>query len=106
MMENVVNLISTRQAVAVVNEWLVSYVGDRFLAGTPILDAHTDTWRMPILYVYPQAGPLGSVGEASVDALTGELCTCPSAGEIKQQALALYRAKFGTDASTLPATRN
>jgi hypothetical protein len=105
-MEDVVHLISTRQAAATVNEWLVSYVGDRFLAGTPTLDAGADRWRVPILYVYPQAGPLGSVGEAVVDALTGELRAHPSAEEIKRQALDLYRAKGGADDPAIPSARD
>jgi hypothetical protein len=39
MVNDVINLISVRQAGAVVNEWLICYVGDRFLANTPLLDA-------------------------------------------------------------------
>ena len=91
-MENVVNLISIRQAAAVLNEWLASYVGDRFLAGTPTLEAQSDVWRIPILYLAPQTGPLGTVGEAAVDALTGELRLHPSVEEIKRQSLDLHRA--------------
>ena len=105
-MENVVQLISTRQAAAAVNEWLVSYVGDRFLAGAPTLDPKADLWRVPILYIYPQEGPLGTVGEAAVDALTGELRAHPAVEEIKRQALSLYQAKSGTDAPTIPPARD
>ncbi|HZS03811.1 MAG TPA: hypothetical protein VFD58_02970 [Blastocatellia bacterium] len=89
MTESEVNLVSLRQAAATVNEWLVSWVGDRFLAGTPTLDSAAETWQVPILYILPKEGPLGVVGEVIVDALTGELCHLPAADEVKQQALSL-----------------
>ncbi len=98
MIANVANLVSSRQAIVAVNEWLVSYVGDRFLAGAPELDEPADLWRIPILYIYPAgiqtrtpAESLGSVGEAAVDALTGELCSRPAISEIKRKALLLYK---------------
>lgn len=106
MMETVVNTISARQAIATVNDWLVCYVGDRFVAGTPVLDSNSDLWRVPILYVYPNDGPLGSVGEAAVDSLTGEMRTCPAVDGIKRQALNLYQAHRGGDDTTLPSSRN
>ena len=100
MIENVVNVISARQSAATVSEWLVSHVGDSFLAGTPVLDAVTQLWRIPILYVYPNEGPLGSVGEATVDSLTGEMLAHTPIDEIKNLATELYRAKGGADNST------
>jgi hypothetical protein len=103
MVNDVINLISARQAVAVVNEWLICYVGDRFLADTPVLDARAELWGVPILYVYPREGSLGCVGEAKVDALTGVLREHPTADGIKRQALMLYQAKYGTGDSPLPA---
>ena len=81
-----------RQAEATANEWLVCYVGDRFLTGTPQLEATTETWRIPILYVYPSQGPLGCVGDVTIDATTGEIKNCPDVGELKRQATALYQA--------------
>lgn len=106
MIEDVINLISTRQATAVVNEWLVCYVGDRFLAGTPTLNTGANLWTVPILYVYPRMGPLGSVGEAAVDTVTGELSAQTSVEDIKRHALDLYQAKYGTDAPSVPSTRD
>lgn len=106
MIENVVNIISARQSAATVSEWLVSHVGDRFLAGTPGLDAVTQLWRIPILYVYPNEGPLGSVGEATVDSLTGEMLAHTPIDEIKSLATELYRAKSGTDNSTVLSSRD
>jgi len=106
MIETVINLISERQAIAAVNEWLVSYVGDRFLAGDPALDAAADLWRVPIQYVYPREGPIGDVGEITLDALTGELREHPSIEEIKRQALTLYQIRCGINDASLPATGN
>ena len=92
---------SARQSAATVSEWLVSHVGDRFLAGIPVLDAVTQLWRIPILYVYPNEGPLGSVGESTVDSLTGELLAHTPIDEIKGLATELYRAIRGADNSTV-----
>jgi len=103
MVNDVINLISARQAIAVVNEWLVCYIGDRFLADAPALNAVDDLWIVPILYTYPQEGPLGCVGEATVDSLTGELRSHPSADEIKRRALQLYQDNHGTNDSPVPA---
>ena len=103
MVENVVKAISVRRVVAAVNDWLISYAGDRFLAGTPVLDTQSDLWRVPILYIYPEEGPLGSVGEIGVNSVTGELSAHPSIEEIKDRALDLYRAKRGEDPSVLPS---
>jgi hypothetical protein len=104
MVADVANLISSRQAIAVVNEWLASYVGDRFLAGGPALDSSADLWRIPILYVYPQVGPIGDVGEAAVDAMTGELCARPAISEIKRKALQLYQERQCAESAAVPAT--
>ena len=92
-MEYVVKGISARQVVATVNEWLVSYVGDRFTA----------LWLVPILYNYPKEGPLGTVGEIKVDSMTGELSGHPSIEEIKRRTEDLYRAKRDEDPAFLPS---
>ena len=105
MLENVVKDISARQAVAAVNEWLVSYVGDRFLAGPPALDSQSEVWLVPILYVYPKEGPLGTIGEIAVNSVTGELSAHPPIEEIKRIALDLYRVKRGED-PILPPSRD
>src|SRR5262245_52987531 len=105
MVENVIKAISARQAVATANEWLVSYVGDRFTAGTPVLDTKSDLWLVPILYNYPKEGPLGTVGEIGVNCVTGELSAHESVEEIKRRTEDLYRAKRGQDPTILP-TRN
>jgi hypothetical protein len=112
MIAQVTNLVSSRQAVAAVNEWLVSYVGDRFLAGAPELDERADLWRIPVLYIYPAgiysgafAESLGSVGEAAVDVLTGELCSRPAISEIKRKALLLYQEKCNAESPAISSTR-
>lgn len=105
MLENVVKDISARQALAAANEWLVTYVGDRFAGDTPALDSEAEAWLVPILYIYPNEGALGSVGEISVNSVTGELSAHPTIEEIKRRALDVYRAKRGEDPTILP-TRN
>lgn len=91
-MQSVINSISTRQAEATANEWLICYVGDRFLAGTPQLDAAVEVWHIPLLYLYPGQGALGEVGEMTVDAISGAIKNCPTIEQIKQQAMLLYQA--------------
>lgn len=106
MITEVANLVSSRQAAAAVNEWLVSYVGDRFLAGDPTLDSKADVWRIPILFLYSQEGPIGEAGVAAVDALTGEMCSRPAISELKRRATQLYEEKRGISTSSIPATGN
>ncbi|MEK7833256.1 MAG: hypothetical protein AAB401_19355 [Acidobacteriota bacterium] len=106
MITDVANIISSKQAAAAVNEWLVSYVGDRFLAGQPKLDSKTDVWRIPILFLYPQEGPIGEAGEAAVDALTGEVCSRPAISEIKRRAMQLFEERRGVSTSSISAARN
>jgi len=106
MITDIANIISSRQAAAVVNEWLVSYVGDRFIAGDPLLDSEADVWRVPILFLYAQQGPIGVAGEALVDALAGEVCSRPAISELKRQALKLYEEKCGISDSSIPNSRN
>lgn len=106
MITDVANLVSSKQAVAAVNEWLVSYVGDRFLAGQPRLDSAADVWRIPILFLYQHEGPVGEVGEAAVDALTGEVCSRPAISEIKRRAMLLFEEKRGVSTSSISAARN
>lgn len=106
MIIEVANMVSSRHAAAAVNEWLVSYVGDRFLAGEPRLDVQADIWRIPILFLYPQEVPIGEVGEAAVDALTREVCSRPAISEIKRRAMQLFEEKRGVRASSISAARN
>lgn len=106
MITDIADIVSSKQAVAAVNEWLVSYVGDRFLAGDPTLDPKADVWRIPILFLYQQEGPIGEAGEAAVDALTGEVCSRPAISEIKRRAMQLFEEKRGIPTSTISATRN
>jgi hypothetical protein len=106
MITEVANIVSSRQAAAAVNEWLVSYVGDRFLAGQPSLDVKADVWRIPILFLYPQEGPIGEAGEAAVDALTGEVCSRPAISEIKRRAMQLFEEKRGVSTPSISATGN
>jgi len=87
MVESVVKAISAREAAATANEWLVSYVGDRFIAGRPPLDNRSEAWLIPILYVYPNEGPLGTVGEISVESVSGELSAHTTVEDIKRAAL-------------------
>ncbi|MCI0336731.1 MAG: hypothetical protein L0226_04075 [Acidobacteria bacterium] len=47
MTVEVINLISSRQATATVNEWLVCYVGDRYLAGEPDVDGNAELGESP-----------------------------------------------------------
>ena len=101
MVENVIKTISARHVVATANEWLVIYAGDRFLAGTPALDTESDIWLVPIIYVYPKEGALGSVGEIALSSVTGELTAHPSVEEIKRKAIELCRMKLGQEPSIL-----
>lgn len=105
MIANTINLVSSFEAMATVNEWLISYVGDRFLADNqPWLDAGADVWQVKILFLV--SGAAEEVGVAAVDALTGELCARPAISALKRRALAIYQQRHDADPTPLSAARD
>ena len=82
--------VTAVQARARVNRLLLSQVGSLFCAGEPDLDLERRTWRVPILMVTP-GFVAGSVGEAVVDVLTGEVQLSTSIDQLYSAAVELRK---------------
>jgi hypothetical protein len=54
------------QAQATANLFLSDHLPDRFTAAQPQLIAADNTWRAPILLVYPGIGSTGCVGDMQI----------------------------------------
>ena len=67
-----------------VNAVLVSRVGTVYCTGTPRLSEDGGTWRVPILYATP-GFVAGQVGEALVNASTGEILSLTDIDLLHQQ---------------------
>jgi hypothetical protein len=67
-----------------VNGVLVSSAGTVYCAGTPSLSEDGRTWRVPILYATP-GFVAGQVGEALLDASTGEILSLTDIDLLHQQ---------------------
>ena len=90
--------LSPARVQALVNRFLLSQVGSVFAAGTPELDASVHLWRVPILYNPPDFVG-GKVGEAQVNALTGDLQQYTPVAKMRRRAAELherYQAQIHT----------
>ena len=88
MTVSVITTVSEARAAA--NEWISTYLPDRFAAGIPDYDQTQTAWRIPIWLSYPQLAPLGPVGELIVDATSGDVKTHTPIENMKDRALKLY----------------
>ncbi|MEL6353645.1 MAG: hypothetical protein AAFR58_18120 [Cyanobacteria bacterium J06627_28] len=68
--ENETKRISKDTAQTVVNDWLLSVLGDRFTAITPHLIAGGDIWSVSVGLAYPNIGIIGETGEVLVSAFS------------------------------------
>lgn len=83
--------ITALQAQAKANYFLLTRLGDRFVADDPALDASADVWRVPVLLSYAVIGPVGQAGEILVSTTSEEIVLHTPLEEMKAAALALYQ---------------
>ena len=81
--------VSSTQARAVINRFLLSQVGSAFVAGTPELDRAAQLWRVPILYNPPDFTG-DEVGQVQVNAVTGEMQQHTLVAELRECAAKLH----------------
>src|SRR6185295_14044362 len=71
-----------------VNATLMSQFGTVYCAGPPALDSENEIWTVPILYAV--AGFVaGQVGEARIDAYSGEVLSLTKTEELRRQGMRL-----------------
>lgn len=82
--------ITAYQAQAEAGGFLSDHLPDRFCAGRPQFDQDARVWRVPVLLSYAVIGPVGQVGEVTVNADTEEVLSFTPLAEMKEAALRLY----------------
>ena len=83
--------VSSDAAQAVVNDWLLETLSDRFIALTPELIAGGDIWSVSIGLAYPKIGVIGRVGEVLVSAFSKGIISASKPESIKAAGLECYK---------------
>ncbi len=87
--------VSTEEeAISIVNRWLHKEVGMAVHATKAQFNNITFCWHLPIEVAFPNRGTLGTVGDAYINAATGEFAGKPEAKDLIERAEKLAEA-FG-----------
>jgi hypothetical protein len=81
------------EAEAIAGGYLLDYLPDRFSTGAPRFDRAAGVWRIPVILAYPRIGPVGEVGELTVDDSTKEVISHTPLEEMTTRALAIYEQR-------------
>ncbi|MEL6552737.1 MAG: hypothetical protein AAFQ63_04635 [Cyanobacteria bacterium J06621_11] len=98
--------VSPGVAQAVVNDWLLQALSDRFIALTPKLIAGGDIWSVPVGLAYPKVGVIGQVGEVLVSAFSKGIISASKPDAIKAAGLECYQKKEHEIKAAFLSTRN
>jgi hypothetical protein len=82
--------ITALEAQAAANLFLSDYLGDRFMADSPVLDTKAGVWRVPVLLSYAIIGPVGQAGEILVSTTSEEIVSHTPLEAMKSAARILY----------------
>jgi hypothetical protein len=82
--------VTALDAEAQASLFLSDHLPDRLSAGPPQLDADAYVWRVPVWLNYPVLGPLGQVGEITINAMSEEIVSHTPVDEMLAQAQSLY----------------
>lgn len=82
--------VTALEAQGAANLFLSDHLGDRFLAVRPQLDESGDVWCVPVVLTYAIIGPVGEVGQITVNASSEEIVSHTPVEEMKERARALY----------------
>src|SRR5882672_10277608 len=81
------------EAEAIAGSYLLDYLPDRFSTGAPRFDKAAGVWRIPVILAYPRIGPVGEVGELTVDDSTKEVISHTPFEEMTTRAFAIYEQR-------------
>jgi hypothetical protein len=84
---------SAFEVEAIAGGYLLDYLPDRFSTGAPRFDKAVGVWRIPVILAYPRIGPVGEVGELTVDDLTEEVISHTPFEEMTTRAFAIYEQR-------------
>jgi hypothetical protein len=82
--------VSAIRAQAVVNDWLLQVLPDRFTADEPKLIAGGDIWCVPVGVAYPRVGMIGQVGEVLISAFSAGIISATRLEHMKSAAIQCY----------------
>ncbi len=83
---------TAEEAISIVNRWLHKDVGMAVHATKAQFDSITFCWHLPIEVSFPSRGTLGTVGDAYINAATGEFAGKPEAEDLIERAEKLAEA--------------
>jgi hypothetical protein len=81
------------EAESIAGGYLLDYLPDRFSTGAPRFDKAAGVWRIPVILAYPRIGPVGEVGELTVDDSTKEVTSHTPFEEMTTHAFAIYEQR-------------
>lgn len=98
--------IGSPTAQAIVNDWILNRLPDRFTALEPKRMAAGDIWCVPVGLAYPNIGVIGQVGEVLVSAFSGGVISASRPEEMKAIALTCYTDREDELKAAFLSTRN
>jgi hypothetical protein len=94
------------EAEAIAGGYLLDYLPDRFSTGAPRFDKAAGVWRIPVILAYPRIGPVGEVGDLTVDDSTKDVISHTPFEEMTTIALAIYEQRCEEIEAAFLQTRN
>jgi hypothetical protein len=98
--------ILSQAAQAIVNDWILNRLPDRFTALEPKRMAAGDIWCVPVGLAYPNIGVIGQVGEVLVSAFSGGVISASRPEEMKVIAMKYYTDREDEIKAAFLSTRN
>ncbi|MDX2041737.1 MAG: hypothetical protein SF097_10820 [Acidobacteriota bacterium] len=90
MVPAIATKITAMEAQGAANGFLLDHLPDRFLAIEPHFDSSARAWRLPVVIAYPFIGPIGEVGEISVNVSDEAIISHTPFDEMMSRARILY----------------
>jgi hypothetical protein len=98
--------ISSMTAEAIVNDWILQVLPDRFVALKAKLIAGGDIWCVEVGLAYPKIGAIGTVGEVLVSAFSGGIISATSPETMKANGIECYTERENEIKAAFLSTRN
>jgi len=95
VVEEVKAKISSKEAIAIANRFILENMRDRFSAGLPkrMTFPIKSLWIVPILLTYPKTGIIGEVGMVAIDEEQGAIVGWTPKNEAEKLARKLYEER-------------
>jgi hypothetical protein len=98
--------ITEGTARAIVNDWILQVLPDRFVAVEVQPIAGGDIWCVSVGLAYPQIGVIGQVGEVLISAVSGGIISATAPDAMKTAGMKCYADREDEIKSAFLSTRN